>query len=50
MLGGKIKDHEVFYIIYYKIKAIWQFPNTQYNVKSGDGADMLAGLEDPKGL
>lgn len=25
----KIKDHEMLYIIHYKIKAIWWFPNMQ---------------------
>lgn len=50
VLGSKIKDHEVLYIIYYKIKAIWWFPNMQYNEKLGDGADMLAGLGGPRGL
>jgi len=50
VLSSKIKDREVLYIIYYKIKAVWWFPNIQYNEKSGNGADMLAGLEDPRGL
>lgn len=50
MLRGKIKDREVLYIIYYKIKAMWWFPNMQYNEKAGNGTDVLAGLPNPRGL